>query len=85
MLIDRISRQNDRSADLDDGARTALEVFRGRRRRALAVLRDADHGRRLTELGFERDLELACEVDRFSFAPVLRDGCLVAEGVPAAS
>jgi 2-phosphosulfolactate phosphatase len=63
---------------LDDGARTAMELAWRHRDRPEELLAETDHGRELLELGFGRDLELAAEIDRFSFVPVLRDGRLVA-------
>jgi 2-phosphosulfolactate phosphatase len=64
---------------LDDGARTAIELAWRHRDRPEEVIAESDHGRRLAELGFERDLALAAEIDRFAFVPVLRDGRLVPE------
>jgi hypothetical protein len=34
-------------------------------------------------LGFAADLEIAADFDRFAFAPILRDGRIVAEPEPA--
>lgn len=64
---------------LDDAARTAVELAWRYRDRPQEVIAESDHGRRLAELGFERDLALAAEIDRFPFVPVLRDGRLVPE------
>ncbi len=82
MLVERLAAGS-RHLHLDDGARTARKTADGHSGDLLETLRSTDHGRNLSELGFERDLALACAVDRFSTIPVLRDGRLVAEPVPA--
>jgi phosphosulfolactate phosphohydrolase-like enzyme len=79
MLVEEILRQSSFRHELDDAARTALEVSRRQGRDLLEILRATDHGRVLLELGFEKDLELASALDRFPFVPSLRDGRLVAE------
>jgi 2-phosphosulfolactate phosphatase len=83
MLVERVLAQARHEIHLDDGTRTALELSRTHGSDPLAFLRGTDHGRTLLELGFEGDLELASEVDRFDFVPVLRDGRLAAEPDPA--
>lgn len=83
MLVDRVLERVPHEVCLDDGTRTARELSRAHGSRPLEFLRTTDHGRLLVELGFEGDLELAAEVDRFTFVPVLRDGRLAAEPDPA--
>lgn len=82
MLVNEITRDALAGYTLDDGARTALQFYRSNRRKIPRVVEDTDHGQSLRALGFARDLELACEVNRFDFVPVLRDGKLVAEELP---
>lgn len=69
---------------MDDGARTAREVWARQDGDVLGFLRGTDHGRRLAELGFAADVELAARVDLSSAVPMLRDGRLVLEDLPAA-
>jgi 2-phosphosulfolactate phosphatase len=78
ILVEEIVRVGG-EAELDDGARTARQVAGARASDLLGTIRETDHGRALARLGFERDLALACAVDRFSLVPILRDGRLVAE------
>jgi len=63
----------------DDAARTAQELARTHRDDPHTLIRTCEHGRELASLGFEADLALASTLDRFPFAPILRDGRLVAE------
>jgi 2-phosphosulfolactate phosphatase len=65
---------------LDDAAQTAVELAGRYRDRPEELILETVHGRRLADLGFEEDLALACEIDRFSFVPVLRNGRLVGLG-----
>ncbi len=83
-LVEEILREADRGWVLDDGARAAREFAAGHRADLLSTVRSSDHGRALAALGFEEDIALACEVDRFPFVPVLRDGRLLAEPLGAA-
>ena len=62
----------------DDGARAAEAAALEHGADLPGFLRSSDHGRRLTALGFEADLDLAAEVDRFDVVPELRDGLLTA-------
>jgi len=79
MLVEEIQREASLEYALDDGARLALETARAHRAHLVSAIRAADHARELDEIGFGADVLLACEVDRFSFVPVLRDGRIVAE------
>ena len=50
-------------AELDDGARMALSVWRDGQRDLPALLRNSDHGRTLLSLGFEEDIRFAGQID----------------------
>jgi 2-phosphosulfolactate phosphatase len=82
MLIEEILR--DRAYCLDDGARLAAETARTHAMQLVTAVRGADHARFLEEIGFGEDVMMACEVDRFSFVPVLSGGRITAE-TPAVS
>ena len=84
-LVETISGIVPAAPRLDDGARTALEFSRNHPADLLPYLEDTDHGRALTELGFREDLALAAAENRFSFVPIVRKGCLVAEPEIAAA
>jgi 2-phosphosulfolactate phosphatase len=79
MLVEEILKRSSFRHELDDAARTALDVSRRQGENWPETLRQVDHGRRLLELGFDKDLALASALDRFPFVPSLRDGRLVAE------
>ena len=84
MLVEEILRETSAQPALDDGARLALEAAQAHRARLVSAIRATDHARELDDIGFGADVLLACEVDRFSFVPVLRDGRIVAEAVAQA-
>lgn len=85
LLVEEISREvAGTPLLLDDGARVAREFATAHRADLVSTIRAADHGRALLALGFGDDVALACEIDRFSFVPVLRDGRIVAETAEAA-
>jgi 2-phosphosulfolactate phosphatase len=83
LLVEEIVRESSVERILDDGARLARETARTHGQNLPAMLRSSDHGRELVELGFAADLEIAADFDRFTFAPTLRDGRLVAETLSA--
>jgi 2-phosphosulfolactate phosphatase len=83
LLVEEILRESGAERRLDDGARLARDVARAHQGNLAAALRSCDHGRRLQGLGFDADLEIAADFDRFGFAPILRDGRIVAEPEPA--
>jgi len=79
MLLEEILLDSSKEYGLDDGARLALQAAQAHRAHLVSAVRGADHARELDEIGFGADVLLACEVDRFSFVPVLRDGRIIAE------
>lgn len=85
MLVEEIGRESTQEYALNDGARLAVEAAQAHRAHLVSAIRATDHARELDEIGFGADVLLACEVDRFSFVPVLRDGRLVAETISDAT
>lgn len=79
MLVEEILRESQQQFASNDGARLALEAAETHRAHLVSAIRGTDHARELEELGFGADVLLACEVDRFAFVPVLRDGRIIAE------
>lgn len=54
---------------LTDSARAARAVFGSARRSLAKLLRDSDHGQRLTELGFKADIDAALRIDSVPVVP----------------
>jgi 2-phosphosulfolactate phosphatase len=77
-LVEAIEREKP-GVPLDDGARTARDIWERRDASLAAFLRATDHGRELAELGFAADVDLAARVDILASVPMLRDGRLVVE------
>jgi len=69
----RIQARLGTAAALNDGAEAA-RVIAGCMPDPETVIRSSLHGRRLTELGFEQDLEFCARMDRYSGVPVVVDG-----------
>lgn len=80
-LVEALARE-DPDAILDDGARTAREVWCRQEGDVQGFLRGTDHGRYLISLGFGEDVERAARLDSSSAVPLLRDGRLVLEAEP---
>ncbi|MGQ0722652.1 MAG: 2-phosphosulfolactate phosphatase [Candidatus Eiseniibacteriota bacterium] len=77
MMADAMDRMRQGGYRLDDGARAAREAASRRPPDLFETLRATDHGTRLCELGFEQDLRIAGQLDRFSFVPVVENGVIV--------
>jgi 2-phosphosulfolactate phosphatase len=58
------------SPELTDCAFIAAHFAWSNNQKVLAVLAGCEHGRSLLPLGFEKDIELAAQVDRYRIAPV---------------
>ncbi len=54
-------------------ARILYERFRGNE---LAALRESEHGRYLTQLGFGKDIEVAARIDSSQALPILEDSMI---------
>lgn len=74
-----VSRLVDAGAETTLDAAAALADFRAVATRFAAALRDTGHGRRLVALGFDSDIELCAQRDRYERAGTLRfeDGVAV--------
>jgi 2-phosphosulfolactate phosphatase len=70
-LISHLPGERSTSASL------AVESFNAMRQRLAALVEIGPSGRELIDRGFRRDVELACQLDCSSAAPVLRDGAYV--------
>jgi 2-phosphosulfolactate phosphatase len=59
-----------------DGAKVAFGLYQKFRKDIRALVASSNHARRLRELGFEKDVEYCCEIDKFASVPVLNDGMI---------
>lgn len=75
LLISRLYERGCRM-NLSPCAAAALEEWRGVTSLALA-LRECEHARYLTEIGFGADVEYAAQLDALAVVPQRRDGALV--------
>ena len=60
-------------AEMNDGARAALEIERGYGDDIERLFLDSEHGRALREAGFTDDLRMCAEVDAYPVIPVYQD------------
>jgi 2-phosphosulfolactate phosphatase len=77
MVADAMDRLRPGRYRLDDGARAARESAWRRPADLLEALRATDHGNVLSELGFEQDLRIAAQLDRFAFVPFVENGVIM--------
>ena len=66
-------------AILNDAARTAQILYEHHAHDILGLLRTADHGRHLIQIGFADDLPICAQVDVTEVVPVIRDSKVVKE------
>jgi 2-phosphosulfolactate phosphatase len=76
MLINRLVKKSKEKYILTDSALGADKLYSTYRNSLLQMLHDSEHGKFLTELGFEDDLAECCKVDIFTSLPILRNGII---------
>lgn len=63
-------------ADAPDGAKVAYSLYEKYASSILPTVRRSNHAARLVSLGFEKDIDYCCEIDRIPIIPELKDGML---------
>jgi phosphosulfolactate phosphohydrolase-like enzyme len=64
-------------ADLNDAASLALLLYKANRKSLKQAIAEGNHGRFLSTIGFEKDVDLASEPDSIPVLPILRDRRIV--------
>ena len=64
--------------DFTDSARAARILYDHHKDRLPGLMRETINGKVLLGLGFEEDLDICCEVDRYRIVPIFRSGELIA-------
>lgn len=77
MLIHQLQTSHRGSVTLNDAGSLALLLFRTNKEVLPQAIREGEHGRYLTSIGFAADIDLAARVDSMPVLPVYRDGRLV--------
>lgn len=72
MLIDRLAEQDD--VDLSDGATAARALYLMHKQSVEGLLRGCEHGRYLSSIGFDGDIEVCSKVDSLRILPVVKEG-----------
>jgi 2-phosphosulfolactate phosphatase len=72
MLVDVLAKDND--VDLSDGAGAARALFKLNEESLADLLRECEHGRYLSSIGFESDLEVCGKVDGLRILPIVKEG-----------
>lgn len=70
-LINKLSKVFGDEILPDDAALAAMTLDKHLGKNILKVLKNSDHGRYLTEIGFENDLSICAEIDALDVLPVL--------------
>jgi len=78
MLIHLLATEGKVEMTLNDAGSLALLLYRSNKTALKKTIEQGEHGRRLTELGFASDVEMAAAVDSMPVLPVMRDGRLIA-------
>jgi 2-phosphosulfolactate phosphatase len=72
MLVDRLAEDN--NLDLSDGAEAARALYKLNRQSIAKLLRECEHGRYLSSLGFEGDLDVCGKIDSLKILPIVKEG-----------
>lgn len=70
MIIDRLSKEVAEVLELSDGAVAARTLFKSHGRSIPRLLKNCDHGKYLTQIGFAEDLKICSAVDTVLVLPV---------------
>lgn len=80
MLIHLLS-QGHKGVTYNDAGSLALLLYRSNKGAIRETIRQGEHGRFLSKIGFDGDIDLATEIDAIPILPILRDGRLVIESL----
>jgi 2-phosphosulfolactate phosphatase len=72
MLVYRLAEDN--NLDLSDGAEAARALYKLNRQSIAKLLRECEHGRYLSRLGFEGDLDVCGKIDSLKILPIVKEG-----------
>jgi 2-phosphosulfolactate phosphatase len=78
MLIHLLATEHGLKLNLNDAGSLALLLYRSNMNALKKTIQQGEHGRKLAELGFAGDVELAAAVDSIPVLPILQDGRLMA-------
>jgi len=77
LLVDKLlTDKKGQAFTLSDSALAARILYEKFRGNELAALRDSEHGRYLTQLGFGKDIETAARIDTSQALPILEDSAI---------
>lgn len=78
MLISKLTHVLKKAAELNDGAVAAFRLYQHYAENILDMMRQSSHGRRLVEIGQDKDLIYAAAVDAIPIVPIVRNGRIIA-------
>jgi 2-phosphosulfolactate phosphatase len=70
-LIHNIIKENEINFELNDSADAARNLYDYHQDNLFDFLRNSDHGKRLTSLGFQSDLDICLAFDNFPVLPII--------------
>jgi 2-phosphosulfolactate phosphatase len=71
MIIQKLQENDKLRVELTDSSTAAMALYRSLGRSILKMIRQTDHGKYLTEIGFEEDLKACAKVDSLPVLPLL--------------
>jgi 2-phosphosulfolactate phosphatase len=71
MIVHTLTADKSFALEMTDSALACQTLFKSYGRSILKMLKNTDHGRYLTEIGFLEDIEIAAAVDSYPILPVL--------------
>ncbi len=77
LLIHLLQAKHKLDLTLNDAANLALLLYRTNANALKQAIRQGEHGKFLASIGFDRDVDLATEVDSIPVLPILHDGRLI--------
>ncbi len=77
MLLSKVENISGKKLEYNDASNAAYLLYKIHNRSILKLLRQSDHGKYLTEIGFREDLKVCAAVDSIPKIPILVDNSLI--------
>jgi len=71
MIVHRLTPEKTNSVELTDSSQAARSLYKSFGKSILKMLKNTDHGRHLTEIGFQDDIKMCAQVDSIPIVPML--------------
>lgn len=76
LLVKLLTLESGHNYELTDSALGARKIYDAYQNDLLEMMRESEHGKFLTSIGFEDDLEECAKIDAYNILPILKNGVI---------